>query len=569
MYRLGHTGIALLVLAPLSYVLLEAQKPILALVTGVAVVSIEPLPDSDFRVAFLDHRGVSHSLLAAVVVGGVIGLCGWFLTEPVCEFFAPVLTALSTVTTTAASALESLELTGALGTATVVVADVLRASAAGLGWVGERLETLTRRTVAIYGFAVGVVGILIHLLGDVITVSGIKPFLPFSRWQLSVSSLHANSTLANFGLSAVGALAIAVVLATTVGGVGFAALPADLSPVGIAAGQQTQTHSQNATNTTASVVFTNQTTNGTTVTIKRVTLPENGFVAIHTGGYATGPAPAEYSIIAVSDHLTAGTHQNVTIDISHAPPSNAPGLNRSQLNNSQTLAAVAYRDTNDNHRFDFVRSFGKQDQSLMNNGSIVADQARVRIPTPPPQTASVELRNQTLQDNTITIASARLPKGGFIVIHNESYLPPQNKSLESAVGVTKYLPPGQYDTVTVPLINGSVTTNQTLVAVPYYDTNGNKQYDYVESSGFRDIAYVNRTGNQSRVVTDPALVRVSASTQQTSSQTQTPTPTQTPTSSPSEGTVGGSGGFFGFGIVGIIALCAVVASAFVVIWRRR
>jgi membrane-bound metal-dependent hydrolase YbcI (DUF457 family) len=337
MYHLGHTGIALLVLAPLSYVLLEAQKPILALVTGVAVVSIEPLPDSDFRVPFLDHRGVSHSLLAAVVVGGVIGLCGWFLTESVCEFFAPVLAALSTVTTTAASALESLELTGALGTATVLVADVLSSSAAGLGWVGERLETLTRWTVAIFGFAVGVVGILVHLFGDMITVSGIRPFLPFSRWQLSVSSLRADSTLANFGLSAAGTLAIAVVLATTVAGIAVA--PAQLSPIGIAAGQTTTQTSHQPTNHTATVELDSNNTTASTVVVSKVRLPDGGFVGVHDGAYAQAGLLRQ-SVVSVSHYFPPGIYRNVSIPVEGGVP--GISANTTRLNFTRTNLSVGH-----------------------------------------------------------------------------------------------------------------------------------------------------------------------------------------------------------------------------------
>ncbi len=68
MYRLGHTGITLFVLAPLAYVLVEAHQPLLALITALGVLAIEPLPDLDFKFSFLDHRGVSHSLLAAVYI---------------------------------------------------------------------------------------------------------------------------------------------------------------------------------------------------------------------------------------------------------------------------------------------------------------------------------------------------------------------------------------------------------------------------------------------------------------------------------------------------------------------
>ena len=113
MYRLGHTGIALLVLAPLSYVLLETHRPLLALVTALGVLAIEPLPDFDFKLPFLDHRGVSHSLLAAVCIGGILALCGWVVAGQVSTTLPSALSAISGAVTTGATALQSLTPSGA------------------------------------------------------------------------------------------------------------------------------------------------------------------------------------------------------------------------------------------------------------------------------------------------------------------------------------------------------------------------------------------------------------------------------------------------------------------------
>jgi membrane-bound metal-dependent hydrolase YbcI (DUF457 family) len=491
MHRRGHVGVAMLAYAPVGFVLLAERQLGLALLGLFGVLAVEPLPDNDMWIPFLDHRETSHSLFCALAVGGVIGTLGWLIGGWMAGFFI-----------------------GLDASAVGVFAGVFQL-------VGEQFRGLDASALARFGFAVGFFGILAHLLGDVITVSGIRPLLPLSRWQLSLSRLRADNSIANNALFGLGVVGLLLVAFATAPGVGLAAAAADLSPVGVASAQSANA---SGNQTTASVVFTNQTTNGSTVTIERVTLPDNGFVAVHTGGYATGPAPATGSVIAVSQHLSAGTHRNVTINISHAPPSNAPGLNRTRLNESQTLAAVAYQDTNDNHRFDFVSSFGKQDRPFTANGSTVKDSARISAPTPPRQTASVVFHNQTLGDASVTVASARLPKGGFLVIHNESYLSPENATLESAVGVTAYLESGKHSSVRVPLLEGAVTTNQTLVAVVYRDTNGNQRYDYIASSGFRDVAYLNRTSNQTVVVNDTAAITVES--------TETPTATPTATTTP-------------------------------------
>jgi membrane-bound metal-dependent hydrolase YbcI (DUF457 family) len=624
MYRLGHIGIALLVLAPLTYVLVEAHKPLLALVTALGVIGIEPLPDADFRVSFLDHRGVSHSLLAAVAVGGIIALCGWFIAGQVSTALASVFTAVSEAATTGATALQSLTPSGASGR----IAGLLRMVADSLGRTGGQLQALDPQTVAGIGFVIGAGGILIHLLGDVLTVSGIRPFLPFSRWKLSVSSLRANSTLANTGLFALGVVAIAVVLSTTVGGAGVAAVPGSLSPIGavhaqdtsstaqngsvqinttasnrtqielrsvtlpqngyivarsgnissntssgerevlgrtqfvrhgtfqnvilnltkpvnksqivtvtihndtignrawdgaktdtpylisggtpvgdtvrLGTGQKNTSQSQNTTNTNATVEFANQTTNGSTVTVRRVTLPTSGFVVLDS----TGPGEEgvlEESAIAVSQRLSAGTHRNVTLRVNRSPPGGL--VNRTTLNSTGTYEALLYQDSNNNSRFEYITSGRSADKPfVVGSGSsarLAADAARITLPQPqtPTPTASVRFTNQSTTGSTVTIRSVTLPDGGFLVVHNQSYLR-GGDPLATIAGHSTYLSSGTHRNVTISL-NRSIEQSRTFVVTPSRDSNGNQRYDYVRSDGFQDVPYTSDSGT----ITDQAIVR--------------------------------------------------------------
>ena len=553
MHRRGHVGMALLAYAPIGFLLLRERQLDLALLGLLGVLVVEPLPDSDFWLPYLNHRGTSHSLLAALVVGGVIGTLGWVIGDRVTVMLAGSLADLDTVT---------------VG----IFAGVFQ-------WTAEQLRALDGRVLASFGFVVGVFGVLVHLLADALTIAGIRPFLPLSRWRLSLSSLRADNPLANDVLLGLGVLVLASVFLVTAPGVGFAGAPADLSPVDVAAGQS-------ANQSSATVEFANQSSNGSTVAIESVTLSQPGYVAIHTGGYATGPAPAESSIIAVSERLDAGTHRNVTVEVSNAPPGNPPGLNQSQLNESQTLAAVTYRDTNGNQRFDFVRSFGENDSAVTANGRIVSDTAHVSVPTPPERTASVTFRNQTLRNNTLVVERARLPEGGFLVAHNASYRR-TGDAVTSAVGVTGYLPPGNYTNVSVSLLPGALSSTQVVTIRPSLDTNNNQRYDYIRSGGFQDVAY--ETTNHSAVITDPALVRVSGLERFTGTQTPSSTPTNTPATTPtltegatsarptatvasttaSQDDVEGSGGFFGsIGPVGIIVILAAVAGIILLLGRR-
>jgi hypothetical protein len=329
-------------------------------------------------------------------------------------------------------------------------------------------------------------------------------------------------------------------------------------------------------NQTVSINFTNQTTNGSGVVIQSVTLSQPGFVAIHSEGYAVGPAPAPSSIIAVSERLSAGTHHNVTIDISHAPPGNLPGLNRSQLNKSQTLAAVVYQDSNGNRQFDFVQSYGAVDTSITNNGKTVRAIARVRVPMSKPKPASVVFQNQTLRDNTLIVAHVYLPKGGFLVAHNESYLR-TGDAVTSAIGVSQYLSPGNHTNVTVRLSSSALNETQIVTIRPSLDTNNNQQYDFIRSGGFQDVAYT--TLNHSEIINDSALVHVPTSDRPTRTPSQIPvfnqstttvSSSETPTTANSSDSAGKSGGIFGsIGVEELIVMVVLLVAVIFIIWRIR
>ncbi|WP_049996177.1 DUF7282 domain-containing protein [Halococcus sediminicola] len=323
-------------------------------------------------------------------------------------------------------------------------------------------------------------------------------------------------------LLGLGVLALIGVLFATVSA-GPIGVPTDLSPVDVAAGQST-----NVTN--ATVTFANQTSNGTNVTVEGATLPKGGFIVIHSSGYTTGGASAESSVIATSKYLKPGNYSSVTIDISNAPPGNYPGLNRSRLNASGPLTAMVHRDTDGNKRMDFVASVGANDTAYASDGSPITDSAGITVPTEIREQASVTVRSQTLQGDSLTVERARLPDSGFLVIHNKSYLSSESAPLESAVGVSSYLEVGQHKGVSVPLLDGAAEEDQTLVAVPYRDTNGNQRYDYIASDGFQDTAYENWTGNQSVIVNDTAGVTVEDTESVTESEeTSTATPVDTTT----------------------------------------
>jgi hypothetical protein len=128
----------------------------------------------------------------------------------------------------------------------------------------------------------------------------------------------------------------------------------------------------------------------------------------------------------------------------------------------------------------------------------------------------------------VRVAEASLDDGGFIVIHNDLLLQidPNDTNAEnfqkvvnSISGVSGLLPGGESKNVIVPLRPDRVEDGeQTLIAMPHRDTNGNGEYDFEdEFPPAADFPYWNDPDDPgpgfvggSGPVVDPATVRLVA-----------------------------------------------------------
>lgn len=163
MYREGHLGIALLAYAPVAFALSYAGGfEVLALgLAGVAFASYAP--DLDSEVSFIDHRGVTHTFLAAGALGVVYAAIAVFLA------------------------------THGVGRDAIFV-------------VQERPVAYV--AAALFGFFVGVVGVCTHLLGDVITPMGIAPCWPFDDQRYSLDLVLSSNRRVNAALLLAGGVAL-------------------------------------------------------------------------------------------------------------------------------------------------------------------------------------------------------------------------------------------------------------------------------------------------------------------------------------------------------------------------
>lgn len=208
MHRRGHVGITLLAFAPIAYLLLRNGSLLLAILGWLSVHAVEPWPDQDFWIPGLRHRGVSHSVSAALFVGSVLGFAGWVVSGHLFDILLvtePLVSAGLDLLTTRLDAL--------LGRLPAPVGQTVNEIVAPLThelrrYRGQQMSSGDRWSIALFGFLVGVYGIVVHLLGDIITTNGIRPFLPFSSYQISLSPLLADSPTANEGLFFIGVLAM-------------------------------------------------------------------------------------------------------------------------------------------------------------------------------------------------------------------------------------------------------------------------------------------------------------------------------------------------------------------------
>jgi inner membrane protein len=159
-YRTGHLGVSIAVYAPLGAGLLVVGADTLAVLAGAVMCWFTMLPDVDHRLPIVPHRGPTHSLVFALLAGGVGAAAG-----------------------------------------TIAASQLGVAAAVGLG---------------AFGFVLGFATVLAHLLADAMTPAGVPFLWPLSGRTHSLYLWRADNTFANYGVFAGGvATAIGVFAAAS------------------------------------------------------------------------------------------------------------------------------------------------------------------------------------------------------------------------------------------------------------------------------------------------------------------------------------------------------------------
>ncbi|MFC6722200.1 DUF7282 domain-containing protein [Halovenus amylolytica] len=234
---------------------------------------------------------------------------------------------------------------------------------------------------------------------------------------------------------------------------------------------------------TATVEFSDQSTDGTTVVVDSTSLPEGGFITIHDSSLADGDAIG--SVRGTSEYLESGDHEGIEVELDDP------------LVEDDTLIAMPHRDTNDNQTYDFVDAEGEEDGPYTADGGPVTDDAAVQVEGD----AAVLMSDQETAGQSVTVDFVRMADGGFVTIHDSSLL--DGETIPSVVGVSDYLEAGTNEDIEIQL-DEELTEDDTLIAMPHRDSNDNETYDFVETEGQEDGPYTTEEG----AVTNSASVTV-------------------------------------------------------------
>ncbi|MFB6152417.1 MAG: metal-dependent hydrolase [Haloarculaceae archaeon] len=151
MYPAGHYGMALLAWAPVAAALVGSGHEVAALAGVVGVLVLARVPDYDRHVRGLTHRGVTHTIPFALLVGALLGSVGFLL--------------------------------------------------------GAALAGAPPLALGGFGLLVGVISTGSHLLADVLTPIRIAPFWPVTSADCSLGVVEPDSWGGNYGLLALGVAA--------------------------------------------------------------------------------------------------------------------------------------------------------------------------------------------------------------------------------------------------------------------------------------------------------------------------------------------------------------------------
>jgi hypothetical protein len=202
----------------------------------------------------------------------------------------------------------------------------------------------------------------------------------------------------------------------------------------------------------ASMTAEDQVSDGATVVIASVTLPNGGFVAIHSDDNGA-PGP----VIGVSGLLDPGTTEDVEVTLD------------TSLEGDATVFPMAHLDANANGVYEFP---GPDGPALDAEGNVVVLPIAVTVQGASDGAASIEAEDQIGDGSAVLVASVTLPDGGFVAVHAD-----EDGAPGPVIGVSELLGPGTSEDVEVPL-DTPLETDATVYPMAHVDGDANGEYEF-------------------------------------------------------------------------------------------
>ncbi len=155
MHREGHYGASLLAYAPIGFVVIAVGYPVAGVGGGALAVMLAMLPDTDLQIPGIKHRGVTHTVQFAAIVGVPSGALVGAVAASAPTSYAPIV-----------------------------------AGIAGF----------------VFGFVTGAVSIVAHIAADALTPMGVTPFGEDGP-HITFDVCRADNPIGNYGLLILGGTA--------------------------------------------------------------------------------------------------------------------------------------------------------------------------------------------------------------------------------------------------------------------------------------------------------------------------------------------------------------------------
>lgn len=208
------------------------------------------------------------------------------------------------------------------------------------------------------------------------------------------------------------------------------------------------------------------------------TVSKNIRIVPRTASFDTGTIGDQETITVKSD-----ANQTVGGETSVAPGTNLTIQAKANGNSSFVITRTAQVQPNGTFalNFDFTNVTKGTHFEFMIPNQGFTDSASVSGVVRRPSTASVRISNQNIRSNdtqTVVIRSVDLSDGGFVAVYDQSFFDSDNKTEPSDAlrGTSQYLTADKHTNVTIPL-DSPYANSSTIVAVPYLDTNDNKEFN--------------------------------------------------------------------------------------------